>query len=249
MNTSHHDSISNHAKLSFQSTCWSIILNAGTTPSDESRTALEQLCETYWYPLYAYVRRCGFDEHYAADLTQGFFAKLFENNGISTVHPSRGRFRAFLLASIKNYIRNDRRDRSTIRRGGQIRLVSIDDAALEIRFRAHLATIDDPERLFERDWVEAILSRVLNRLKVQYERAGRERLYQELHRVLVAGGELPPQSEIAQRLDMSVSAVKMSIHRMRKEFARILRSEIAATLQQPEDVDDELRQLLETARC
>ena len=233
------------ARSAFQSTQWSLVLRAGSTASDESRRALDELCRAYWYPLYAYVRRRGYSQHDALDLTQGFFTYQLENSGIATVHPERGRFRAFLLASLKNFIRNHWRHASAEKRGGKVQTFSIDDDSFEQKYQAQLARDNDPEEQFDRDWVESLL---IEKLRADYERAQHAELFEALHPYLIADGDRLPQAVIAEKLCLSISAVKMSVHRIRAQYAKQVRSEIANTLHNPEDVEDELNRLIAIVR-
>lgn len=226
-----------------------MVLRAGDMSTAEAaRRAMQQLCETYWYPLYAYVRRHGSDPQDAEDLTQGFFTHLVASAAVATVRPEKGRFRAFLLASIKNYLHNDRRTKNTLRRGGRLHCLPIHNLACEKRYQSQLSIDDTPDRQFERDWAEALLQRVVTRLREDYSAAGRLDLFEVLHPFLVASGDQLPKAEIANRFGMSLAAVKMSVHRMRKQYAGRVREEIAATLESPDDVEDELRKIIVLVR-
>lgn len=236
-----------NSKSAFQSTRWSVVLSAKDVQSEESKEALEQLCRTYWYPLYAFVRRRGVDADEAMDITQGFFAQLLEKSGIDKVHPDRGRFRAFMLASIKNFLRNDWRSKKTLRRGGNVRIMSLNDVDFERRYQSQLGVVD-AECQFDRDWVESLLKRVMERLRSDYECAGRTDLFELLRPYLVADGDRLPQREISDKTGLGKSAVKMSIHRMRKQYAKYIRAEISETLDSPDDVEDELTRLIALVR-
>ena len=234
-------------KVAFQSTRWSLILKVKDQHSNESREALEQLCQTYWYPLYAYVRRRVIDAHEAMDITQGFFTHLLEKSGIDSVNPDRGRFRAFMLASVKNFLRNDWRSKNTQRRGGDVQIYSLHEEDFEQRFQSQTSDTE-PDCQFERDWVASLLRRVMERLRSDYEAAGRTDLFELLHPYLVANSDRMPQAEISEKTGLGKSAVKMSIHRMRKQYARYVREEISETLDSPEDVEDELTKLIALVR-
>ena len=216
---------------------------------DASGSAFQLLYQTYWYPLYAYVRRRGNAHPDAMDLTQGFFTQLLENRGIAKVHPERGRFRAFLLASLKNYICNEWRNQNTQRRGGEWRAISINSTDFERRFQEQLADHESPERQFDRNWVESLLRQVLERLQADYEQAGRAELYTALHQYLVLNDDRIPQAEIAKQLGLSIPAVRMSVYRIRKQYGQLLREAIAHTVDSPEDVEDELNKLIGLMRC
>ena len=238
-----------HDNENFQSTQWSVVLRAGdVSASEEARAAMEQLCQTYWYPLYAYVRHRGCDPEDAQDVTQGFFTQLLSHSALISVDPEKGRFRAFLLASIKNYLRNFWRDANTVRRGGRVRHASIHDPECERRFQRQLSNELTAEVQFERDWAEALLQRAVARLRDDYAAADRIELFEVLQSFLVASGDQLPQAEIAEQFGLSLSAVKMSVHRMRKQYAGRVREEIASTLASPDDVDDELQKLIALVR-
>jgi RNA polymerase sigma-70 factor (ECF subfamily) len=229
----------------FQSTQWSMVLRASDlAASEEGKLAMQQLCETYWYPLYAYVRRRIGDPEEAKDVTQGFFTQLISSSGVASVHPEKGRFRAFLLASVKNYLQNYWRDGRTIKSGGNVNLIPIDDPDFERRYQRELSSDERPELLFERDWAVSLLQRAVAQLREDYAAAGRLELFEAMHPYLVASGDQIPQAEIADRFGMSVSGVKMSVYRLREQYAKRVRAEVSATLASPTDVDDELRQMI-----
>ena len=232
----------------FKSTQWSVILRIAESGDEAVAEALDQLCRAYWYPLYAYVRRRGLNAEDAMDVTQGFFSHLLASSSISDVHPDKGRFRAFLLASIKNYLNNHWRKQQAQCRGGDARTISINDEEFEKRYQDRLAVDDDPERQFDRDWVEALLSRVLSGLRHDYQVAGREELYTALHPFLTADQERLPLASLSEQLGLGLSATKMSIHRIRKQYAERVRQEVAATLENTEDVEDELSKMISLVR-
>lgn len=229
----------------FESTRWSLVLCAGQAANGQAdaaqaQAALEELCRTYWYPLYAFARRRGERLEDAKDVTQGFFAQLLENQGLASLSPEKGRFRAFLLASFKNYLANSRRSRGALRRGGDVAVLSIDHHDFEQQYQRSLAIDCTPEALYDRCWAEALLGRVLELLRQDYMKAGREELFNALQPYLAGG---MPRQELADRLGMQPAAVAMSMHRMRRRYAEIFRREIANTLQDPGEVEDELNRL------
>ena len=231
----------------FESTRWSVVLLAGQSEL-ESRDALAQLCETYWYPIYSFVRSKHSEHHGAMDLTQGFFTHLLETNGLAAVHPDKGRFRSFLLASVKNYMSNQWRKSTAARRGGGVQQFSIDDTTCEQQYQRQLAMIGTPEELYERNWISTLLSRVVERLRDDYVRADKEPLFNAIQPWLVTTADRFPQNEIAKQLDMSLGAVAMSIHRLRRRYAELVREEVAHTVADPGDVEDELARLLALLR-
>ena len=225
----------------FQTTCWSILLRAATD-SNAARAALEHLCQTYWFPVYSYVRRRGNTQHDAADLTQKFFVNMMEKEFLKRLPTEDMRFRAYLLTALKNFMTGDWRKRTAARRGGLLTTLTLDDA--EIQYQKDLSDKCTAETLFERRWVESLLKCALNRLKSEYTHANKTELFDAVHGYLVAGSDQIPQSEIATRLDMSTAAVAMSVHRLRKRYGQIIREEIANTVASPDEVNDELNRLM-----
>lgn len=230
----------------FNTTRWSVVLKAGATANegDESRQALSQLIETYWYPLYAFSRRQGASDHDAMDLTQGFLTHLVSGGGLSSVSPEKGRFRSFLLAAFKNFIANQRRASEAIRRGGAVDTVSLHAAEFESRYHLEPADQETPERLFQRSWVEELLARVRSLLAEEYRLAGKTQIFTLLEPHLTHATDAIPRAEIGQQLGLSSAAIAMSIHRMRRRYGELLRQEVAATLDDPADIEDELRDLM-----
>jgi RNA polymerase sigma factor (sigma-70 family) len=228
----------------FTTTHWSIVLNAKDPASPEAAAALEKLCRTYWYPLYVFVRREGYDDAVAKDLTQGFFAKLLEKNYLAGVRPEKGKFRAFLKVSIKHFI-SDHRDkaRAQKRGGGQI-LVSWDDTSGEDRYRQEPVDLMDAEKLFERRWVLTLLAQAADRLKEEYRAAGKAALFAQLQLFESGGTTLPSYAEVALALALSEGGLRSAVHRMRQRHHQILREEVAQTVDHPADLADEIRHLL-----
>jgi RNA polymerase sigma-70 factor (ECF subfamily) len=232
------------AQVRFGTTRWSVVLRAGAAASDETRDALNELIESYWYPLYAFSRRCGNSHHDALDLTQGFLAHLLQGEALRSVSPDKGRFRSFLLASFKNFMANQRRAAATLRRGGSVNTISLNDADFRIRYDREPAVNETPELLFERSWVAELLARVRARLADEYQRAGKQELFEFLEPHLASCREATPRAEICTRLNLSAAALAMSIHRMRRRYGELVREEVAATVDDPAHVDDELRTLM-----
>ena len=227
----------------FLTTRWSLVLAAGAERPD-SASALSELCETYWYPLYAYVRRRGYSADDAQDLTQSFFARLLEKNAVGVADPSRGRFRAFLLGSLKHFLANEwNRARAQKRGGGQL-VLSIDYRAADQRFGDDPPDDLTPESAFERSWALEVLDHALERLDDQYRRRGKQRIFAELRDTLVAGASPPSYKEVAERLSMTEGAVKVAVHRLRQGFREALRREIAQTVEGADELDAELRDLI-----
>lgn len=229
----------------FRTTRWSVVLAARSGQSTESRSALAQLCEAYWYPLYAFVRRQGYGPEEACDLTQGYFARLIEREDLRQVDPDRGRFRSFLLASMKHFLANERdREKAKKRSPGQP-LLSLDAEAAEGKFRIEPAGGLSPETLYEKKWATTVLDRALERLRAEWSGDERQRRFETLRGHLVGDTKTSSHREAAQALGMTEEAVKVTVHRMRFRFAELLRVEIAHTLRDPSDVDEEIRHLFD----
>jgi RNA polymerase sigma-70 factor (ECF subfamily) len=230
----------------FATTQWSLVLAAGDTGAPNGEEALARLCALYWYPLFAFVRRQGHSADEAQDLTQGFFTRLLEKREIGNADRSRGRFRSFLLTACKHFLSNERDRAQTIKRGGGSIAVAIDVIEAEGRYEQALVTTDTPERAYERQWAATLLAVVLDSLRREYVAAGNERLFDRLG-VFVAdpGGSY---AEAARDLDMTIPAVKMAIHRLRRRYREALIERVADTVDSPEQIDDEIRHLMKAVR-
>lgn len=231
----------------FLTTRWSIVARAASG-SREARDALESLCASYWYPLYAYARRRGLDHHAAQDGVQGFFARLIEKQDLATVDRSRGRFRSFLLAALKNYLSNEWDRERAHKRGGGFTRLSYDEADAQRRYQSDLAVSDAPEKAFERQWAREVISRALAALESEWRHAKREALFARLKPSLVGpeqSGGGAPQSAIARELGLTENAVRIALHRLRKRFGELLRLEVAETVADPDDVERELGELFD----
>ena len=227
----------------FTATHWSVVLAAGDSASATARPALEALCRTYWPPLYAFARRAGQSPDDARDLTQGFFARLVEKNWVAEADPDRGRFRTFLLTAFKRHIA-DAEDRAHAqKRGGQCQFVPLDPSTEESRLFLDPADRRTPETAYEERWAAALLDAVLARLREEFILQGRETLFDGLKSFLV--GDPPGEgiASLAAHLGMNEGAARMSLTRMRQRYRQILRSEIAQTVADPRDIEDELRHL------
>jgi len=229
----------------FATTRWSVVAAAGRGDTPSARDALEQLCGSYWYPLYAFVRRRSTAPDDALDLTQGFFARLLEKRDLSRADRGRGRFRSFLLAALKHYLANQRDRERAEKRGGGAPVLSLDAASAEGRFQSEPADERTPEASFERTWALVVLERALDRVRDEYRRAGRGALFGALEARLIDAPGGRPYAELAAELDLTEGAFKVAVHRARRRFREELRREIAETLADPADVDDELRDLFE----
>ena len=206
--------------------------------------ALERLCRTYWYPLYVFLRQQGKSPEDAEDLTQAFFAHLMEKDALKNVVPERGRFRSFLLSSLKHFVTDNWKKEHALKRGGQARLIELDAEVAEDRYRYEPVERLDPEKLFERRWAETILEQAANRLQEEYAANGKAALFDEVKDFQPGAHGPVSYKEIGARLDMTESAIKSFIHRMRRRHREIVREEIAHTVSQPEEIDEEIRYLL-----
>lgn len=229
----------------FRTTHWSVVLAAGRPDSPEAAAALEHLCQAYWYPLYAFVRRRGHTEEDAKDLTQGFFCQLLARRSLQGLDPAHGRFRAFLLASIKHHLANDRDRARTQKRGGGIPTFSIDLQDPETCYAADLADDETPEHLFDRRWAHAVVAQVLSSLRAEQTDPERLRRFEVLHPFLLGEPHGLKYQDTARQLGLTVSAVTSALHRLRIRFREIFRSEIAQTVADPAEVDAEIRYLVQ----
>jgi RNA polymerase sigma factor (sigma-70 family) len=227
----------------FATTRWSRVLAAGQAQTAASQDALASLCEVYWYPLYAFVRRWGYAPDRAEDLTQEFFARLLEKHYLRDADPARGRFRSFLLASLKHFLSNERDRESAVKRGGRVSIVPLEVETAEGMYQRELPDADTPEKLFERRWALTLLGRTLSRLRREFESSGRGATFGRLEGYLTGERETMPYAELARDLGMTEGAVKVAVHRLRRRFGALLREEIAETVSDPAQVDEEIREL------
>jgi RNA polymerase sigma-70 factor (ECF subfamily) len=232
----------------FGTTRWSVVREAGKGDSPAASAALEQLCRSYWYPLYAFVRRRGFEPEDAKDLTQGFFLHLLRKNYPARADPAKGRFRTFLLHALAGYLADQRERARALKRGGGQVVLSLDDESAEDRYRREAPDTLTPEKLFERRWAQAVLDRALSRLREQFVAAGGEAAYQVLQNFEPGEQGALSYAEAALRLGVSESAVKSMIHRLRQRHRELVREEIAQTVSTVLEIDEELRHLVSVLR-
>jgi RNA polymerase sigma factor (sigma-70 family) len=228
---------------SFATTRWSLVVRAGSQDTKQARDALARLCQTYWYPLYAFVRRRGYSAEDAQDMTQEFLARLLEKNWIGDADKTKGRFRTFLLSAMKHFLADEWDKSRAQKRGGGMAFVSLQFDAAEMRYAHEPAQDSSPERSFELRWALTLLEEVLNRLRTDYEQDGKAELFAVLHPCLVGDRTEQPYAEIAKSLGYSESTVKSAVHRLRQRYRQLLREEIADTVAGPEEVEEELRHL------
>lgn len=227
----------------FATTHWTVVLAAGQRHTPQSDSALEQLCRTYWFPLYAYVRRRGHAKADAEDLVQAFFARFLAKNYLTGLSEERGRFRAFLLAALKNFLINEWKHASRQKRGGGETLLSLDWETADTKFQVAVQGEPSPDQAFDREWALALLGRVIEHLQAECVAEGKARLFEQLKVFLAAGKSETAQSEVAHVLGMEEGAVRVAVHRLRKRYRQLLRDEIANTLSDPAMVDEEMRAL------
>lgn len=227
----------------FVTTHWSVVLTAGKPQAAQSAQALEILCRTYWYPLYAYVRRIGNSPQDAEDLTQAFFARFLEKRWIAGVDAQRGRFRSFLLSALKHFLANEWDKARAQKRGGRMKFVSFEDGTAETRYRREPADTTAPDKEYDRRWALALLDAVLARLRKEYADEGKAGLFEHLKGTLGGDRSEVPYARLGERLEMSEGAVKVAVHRLRQRYRAILRNEIAQTVATETEVEDELREL------
>jgi len=232
----------------FETTNWSLIVRATGGSTSEARAALAGLCETYWPPVYAFIRRRGLSPADAEDLTQSYFARFFEKDYLSDFRPEAGRFRTFLRASISHFLSNEwDRERALKRGGGQVR-ISLDAATAEERLRLEPVDRLTPEAIFERTWAAALLARCLERLREEQKASGGEQRFLRLKAFLASDGASADYAALTRELGLSDSTLRVAVHRLRRRFAAVLREEVARTVADPADVDGEIRFMLETLR-
>ena len=242
-----HSSSANRVDL-FRTTRWSVVLLSAQSQAPGYKEALAELCNLYWYPLYGHIRRYGFSSHDAQDLTQGFFLDLLEHKALTRVDQQKGKFRSFLLASLRNFLSNEAHRARCLKRGGQVQFVYLDLKSAEDRYiREEPAEVLTPEKIFDARWAMALLGEARNRLRQEYIDKGKTATFEALKGFLdpVNPKSLPSYEEAADLLKVSVTAVKTLIHRLRKRNTALVREEILRTVSDPADVEAESRELCE----
>ena len=227
----------------FPVTQWTLVVAAGATPSPESAAALERLCAAYWYPLYAYVRRCGHSPCDAEDLTQEFFARLLEHHWIARADRELGRFRSFLLTAMKRFLANEWAKAQTLKRGGGVRLVPLQLDAAETRYSREPADTSTPEQVYEKQWALMLLEAVMKRLREDYVRDGKGALFDALQPCLIGSREAQPYPVLAAQLGMAEGAVRTAVCRLRERYRMRTKQEIGQTVASPAEINGELRHL------
>jgi RNA polymerase sigma-70 factor (ECF subfamily) len=235
----------NPAATQFTTTHWSVVFAARDEDSAVATDALAQFCRSYWYPLYAYVRRRGYDPHEAQDLTQEFLAELIARRDFAHVDPSKGKFRSFLLACLKHFLAKDWRDRNTLKRGGGQDFIPLDTALAEERVAAEAVCGLSPERLYDRGWATTVMEQSLEKLRQEWLISDKGPLFEELKLFLiepVGDGSYVP---VAARLNMTPAAVATMVHRLRNRYREVVRATLLHTVSTPFELDEEMRYLLE----
>jgi RNA polymerase sigma-70 factor (ECF subfamily) len=233
----------------FRSTHWSVVLIAAQNQTPAGQAALAELYRSYWYPLYAHVRRRGYSPQEAQDLTQDFFLHLLEHRGLAQVDPHKGRFRSFLLASLQNFLSTAQRQKHTIKRGGHCTFISLDAQAVESRYQ--LEPVDDSaltaEQMFDARWALTLLNKAMTSVQAQYVARGKGKIFETLKGFLPSGStkELSSYHDAAVMLGVSEAAVKTLIHRLRQQYSVALRCEVARTVSEPAAIDGEIHLLCE----
>ena len=227
----------------FVTTHWSVVLTARRSDTTRAQAALARLCQAYWYPLYAYVRRRGYQAPDAQDLTQEFFARLLEQNWLAQADRERGRFRTFLLAALSHFLANEWDKARALKRGGGVQIVPLQLDTAETRYGQEPADPLTPEQCFERRWALALLEEVLNRLREEHAAAGTREMFDALKPCLVGDRQAQPYAALAAQLGMTEGAVKVAVHRLRQRYRQLLREEIANTVAMPGEVDEEMHHL------
>jgi len=223
----------------FVTTRWTMVLRAARADTTRARAALEDLCQAYWYPLYAYARRRGYSPHDAEDLTQGFFARILKLNSLAEVGRERGKFRAFMLAAMNHFI-SDEWDRTSAQKRAAQRTISLDAEMAENRYRSEPADKLTPESLFERRWAVTLLENVVKHLRSEYEASGQGALFMELRFAITGDKNTIPYAELASRLGLKEEALRVTVHRLRQRYRLALREEIAQTVADESEVVEEM---------
>jgi RNA polymerase sigma factor (sigma-70 family) len=229
----------------FATTHWSVVLQAGQEESPQAAEALDQLCRTYWYPLYAYVRRQGHAPEDAQDLTQAFFAHLLSKDFLRGVGPEKGRFRSFLLTCLKHFLADEWKKAHTAKRGGAGAELLLDWEAAERRYAIEGRVETTPESLYERRWAIGVLDHALDRLRAEAVASGRQAVFDQLQRCLLGERTTEDYAQLGARLGLSETAVKVTVHRLRQRYRELLRDQVAQTVTRPQEIEDEMHYLLE----
>ncbi len=228
----------------FKTTHWTVVLTAREKDGAAAREALASLCSTYWYPLYAFIRRQGSSPHEAEDLTQEFFLRFLERHSLGSVQPAAGKFRSFLLACLKNFLSNERERAQAQRRGGGHAPVPLDSADAETRYSLEPADSRTPEAVFERRWAFAVLEQSMTALRREYVGDKKRALFEGLQGFLPGGQGSVSRAELAAKRGVSVGAIDVAVHRLRQRFGALLREQVSQTVSSEAEVEEEIRHLI-----
>jgi RNA polymerase sigma-70 factor (ECF subfamily) len=234
---------SSYKDARFATTHWSVVLAAGSPDSSHYQEAMETLCRAYWFPLYAYLRRLGNDKHRAEDQTQAFFAQMLEKESLKKANPARGKFRTFLLSSIKNFLSDEWDRKKALKRGGNKQVLPLEIADAETRYISERSADISAEKQFERSWALTILQKAFTQLESEYRNANRTQLFDYLKEHLTGQQHCTPYSQVAVTLGMTEVAVKAAAHRLRQRYRELVRTEITHTVSLPGQVDEEVKEL------
>jgi RNA polymerase sigma-70 factor (ECF subfamily) len=238
-----HDAAEGAARA-FHTTHWSVVIAAGEEGSEQAAAALSKLCQSYWFPVYAFIRKRGHSPEQAQDFTQEFFAGFLEKNYVAKAARARGRFRVFLMSSVENFLHNQHDKAKAQKRGGGRQHLSLDYNDAEERYQIEPVAEGDPAKIFEQQWAATLLENVLSRLREEFGAEGRVGLFEDLQAHLWGDAESLPYAELAQKCGLSEGNIKTIAHRLRQRYRALLREEIAHTVAQPGEVDDEIRHLM-----
>ena len=228
----------------FHTTHWTVVLAAREKEGAVACEALASLCSTYWYPLYAFIRRQGSSPHQAEDLTQEFFFRFVERHSLGSVQPAAGKFRSFLLACLKNFLSNERERAHAQRRGGGQSLVPLSGSDAETRYSLEPADQQTPEAVFERRWAFAVLERTMTELRHEYVTAGKREFFEGFQSFLPGGHGDASRADLAAKRSVSVGAIDVAVHRLRQRFGALLREQVAQTVSSEAEVEEEIRYLI-----
>jgi RNA polymerase sigma-70 factor (ECF subfamily) len=227
-------------RLHFATTHWSVVLAAGKSSSAQQKKALEALCQSYWFPLYAFLRRRGYDNHQAEDYTQAFFAHILEKHDLRTADPKYGKFRSFLLIRLKYFV-SDERDRAQAqKRGGGRKILSLSFQNAEGQYALEPADQLSPEMLFEKSWALTVLERTMERLEADMAKKNKQKLFEHLKVCLTTDKDVIPYLDMAVELDMTEGSIRVAVHRLRRQYRKLLRDEIAQTVAGEDQIDEEM---------
>lgn len=227
----------------FMTTHWSVIIAAGSENTHDAMTSMEELCRTYWYPLYAFIRRTGVTPEDAQDFAQGFFATFIEKGWLADVDQTKGKFRSFLRAAVKNYMSNQRAKQRATKRGGKVNFLSIDYEYAENKYQLDPGHELSPDRIYDQAWTYALLNSVIEQLRKEYVSKNKEELFDALKGRLTTSGKQALYSEIAERLNLPEGTVKVSVHRLKARYRDLIRTAVASTLLDPNEIDSEMGEL------